>query len=480
MHNKKIRTQFFLCFLRRSLFLITLFLLPVQLALAKATQIPLSEQKRLSLTIYGNGLVLVKDKRSVPLQKGVNRLLLQSVSANILPNTALVRLPNSDTELRVLEQAFFYTPLSRESLFRATLGQTVSYKSPTSVKSGTLLTAEAPYLVRADSKIFTVLPDDLIVPAMPQSLVTQPTLEVLAQSTKTTYSLLELSYLTSGLEWRASYIGELDEKGSTIDLGGWVTLTNKSKTSYENALINLVAADSSWWKEDKNQGEQLTSQDEENTRILKAYRLYGSPIYSIEHPLNLDAGQVKQASLMREQNVPLEKSYHLYPQLSLTTNAVNKNMWQQVETWFSFKNNKVLAGAPLPRGKIRLYRRDERGNIQFVGKDTIPHTPVNSNVTLRLGNSQKVQAYLVQTDFKDLGRGTFEAGYRLVLKSSQTHPVRVLIKIPTSENMRLVKENITSDPAKSLNNMTVWDIPVEPKGQNELRFRFRLTTAQKK
>ena len=51
---------------------------------------------------------------------------------------------------------------------------------------------------------------------------------------------VEITYLTSGLSWRAFYMGTLTEDEKTMRLQGYVRVTNKSGEEYENAQTRLI------------------------------------------------------------------------------------------------------------------------------------------------------------------------------------------------------------------------------------------------
>ena len=54
---------------------------------------------------------------------------------------------------------------------------------------------------------------------------------------------MELTYLSGGLSWQADYVAELAADDASLDLNGWVTLTNRSGTAYRNAKLQLMAGE---------------------------------------------------------------------------------------------------------------------------------------------------------------------------------------------------------------------------------------------
>ncbi len=65
-----------------------------------------------------------------------------------------------------------------------------------------------------------------------------------------------------------------------------------------------------------------------------------------------------------------------------------------------FKNAETnQLGIALPKGKLRFYRRDDGGQLQFVGENEIDHTPRNETVRVTTGNSFDLVGERKQTDF---------------------------------------------------------------------------------
>jgi len=65
---------------------------------------------------------------------------------------------------------------------------------------------------------------------------------------------VEASYLTNGINWRSDYVVTLNDKDDIADLSGWVTIDNKSGTTYRNAKLKLVAGDVNRAKDETNIG----------------------------------------------------------------------------------------------------------------------------------------------------------------------------------------------------------------------------------
>jgi hypothetical protein len=94
--------------------------------------------------------------------------------------------------------------------------------------------------LRFADRIETGVPGRLAFDSVPANLRDRPTLSVLLEAGGGKQSV-ELSYLTGGLAWKADYVANLSADGKSLDLNGWVTLTNRSGAGFDDATLQLVA-----------------------------------------------------------------------------------------------------------------------------------------------------------------------------------------------------------------------------------------------
>ncbi len=75
-------------------------------------------------------------------------------------------------------------------------------------------------------------------------------------------------------------------------------------------------------------------------------------------------------------------------------------------------------GIALPAGKLRFYRRDDDGQLQFVGENTIDHTPRNETVRVTTGNSFDLVGERKQTNFRvDTGDKWIDESFEIKLRN---------------------------------------------------------------
>jgi hypothetical protein len=150
----------------------------------------------------------------------------------------------------------------------------------------------------------------------------------------------------------------------------------------------------------------------------------------------------------------------------------------KVGVFIEFENReKAGLGLPLPKGTVRVYKKDAAGGAQFVGEDTIDHTPKNEKIRLKLGDAFDVTADKKQTEFKKLaGSGRynyiFESAYRIELKNAKKEAVTVKVQEPMPGDWEVLAE---SHPhVKEAAGTAVWKVPVPAEGTAVLTYRVRV------
>ena len=148
-------------------------------------------------------------------------------------------------------------------------------------------------------------------------------------------------------------------------------------------------------------------------------------LYTLPGQTDIGNNQTKQVALLSAPRVPVARELVVRGQ-SYSYRAQSPDGWTKlpVASMLSFVNRDGSLGIPLPKGVVRVYSKDSRGNAQFLGEDAIDHTPKGETVKLKLGESFDVTARRKQTSFKKLS-GTsafnyaFEAGFEMELKNAR-------------------------------------------------------------
>jgi len=448
----------------------------------------LDDQQSVAVTIYNGNLALVKDQRKVKLKMGENNLALRDVSAQIRPETALLRGISNEGSISTIEQNFDFDLLTPQKLLEKYVGKNVRIvrtNSATGVEStenATVLAASSGVVLRIGDRIETGIPGRIIYDNVPDNLRDRPTLVTRINNNTANEQTIELSYLTGGLDWRADYVAELNEKDNALDLSGWVTLTNTSGTSYNNAKLQLVAGDVNRVPEPEVYGGLAKRKAMAAASVgsdMSEQSLMEYHLYSLDRPTTIAENQTKQVALLSATGVPVRKELVLhgadyYYQSSY--GDLGQKMKVGVFIEFDNRENSKL-GMPLPKGVMRVYKKDSQGNAQFVGEDNIDHTPKNETVRLKLGEAFDVTADKKQTDFKRIARPdkdsrVFESAYEVVLKNAKSEPVTVTVQEPIPADWKMLEENYPSEKATS--NTAVWKIKIPAEEKVALKYRVQV------
>ncbi|MDD2833522.1 MAG: DUF4139 domain-containing protein [Methylotenera sp.] len=447
------------------------------------------EQQSVAVTIYNENLALVKDLRKVKLKQGLNSLALRDVSAQIRPETALLRSISHIGSLTTLEQNFDFDLLTPQKLLEKYVGKTVSIIKTNSVtgeeniEKATVLSANNGVVLKIGNRIETGIPGRIVYDDVPENLRDRPTLVTQLNNNAPAEHTVELSYLTGGLSWKADYVAELSPKENSIDLSGWVTLTNTSGASYQNAKLQLVAGDVNRVRPEMRLGSLRSVKSDVLESAASApmaeESLLEYHLYSLNRPTTIAENQTKQVALLSASNVPARKELVLQgSNYYYTSSYGDLGQKMKVGVFVEFDNKEsAKLGMPLPKGVMRMYKKDNQGNAQFVGEDNIDHTPKNEKVRLKLGEAFDVTADKKQTDFKTLprpskGNRTYESAYEIVLKNAKKEAVIVTVKEPIPAEWKILNESHHSNKATS--NTAIWKITIPAEGKTTLSYRVQI------
>jgi hypothetical protein len=439
------------------------------------------DQQSVAVTIYNEDLALVKEVRSVVLDAGGNRIALRDVSAKMRPETALLRSLSHPGSIELLEQNFDFDLLTPAKLLEKYVGQQVRVARPgpngsETFESAQVLAASEGVVLKIGDRIETGAPGRIVFDAVPAHLRDRPTLVSQLRSPRAGAQQLELSYLSGGLSWKADYVAELSADDGTLDLNGWVTLANRSGTAYPNAKLQLVAGDVNRVRDEmraRGRSDLAKMVAEASASTMAQEALFEYHLYTLGRPTTLADNQTKQVALLSAAGVPAKKellllgSPHYY---SDSVGGIGTRIKVGVFMEFDNRENAKL-GMPLPKGVVRVYKRDSAGNAQFVGEDAIEHTPKNETVRLKLGNAFDVTADKKQTDFKrrEPGLRAYESAYEIVLRNAKSEAVTVSVREPVPGDWKMLEE--THPHAKLAAGTAQWRISVPAGGSATLKYR---------
>ncbi len=339
--------------------------LSYSLALAKVDLVILPKRDTVQLTIYNSAdLTLVRESRSLTLKKGLNRLQFSWANTLIDP-TSLEMLPKMYGESIDIQDLTFPPRVRNLGLWHL-------------------------------------------------------------QSQISGYVPVEITYLTSGLSWRAFYMGTLskDEKG--MQLKGYVRVTNNSGEDYENAQtrmivgkINIIdriadlarrqypygrpgpppmapmkrAPRAALVQEAKRELDKAVMEMERRPKEIKKEGISEYFLYTIEGTETIPHGWSKRLPSFAVDMVPVVNLYKYE----------EERYGNQVTRFLSFKNDKAhnLGETPIPGGMLKVYRRVGEGDhLSYEGQSRFKYIPVSEDVELNLGAVANVIVKPTLMDYK--------------------------------------------------------------------------------
>ena len=355
-----------------------------------------SAQGDVSVTIYNNNQALVQDVRNLNLPKGRSKQQFPDVSAQIRAETVTLSGPG----IGIVEQNFDFDLLTPAKLMEKAVGQTVTLirtnpatGAETRVRAE-ILAANGGVVMKIGNTI-EVLRDDglpvrVIFDRVPPNLRARPTLSITLESMGGRVPTT-LSYLTPGLGWKADYVTLFDDAKQTIDVQGWITLTNNSGTDYKDAKTLLVAGspNSGGGRNSYPQWPSGTI-DSAGTESNDRERLGDYYLYPLVERTTIANAQQKQVGFLDVTAAPARKVYEYTNSWLGTREAASANSVLKFST-----SRAGGLGDQLPSGIMRVYMRDKRGDPQFIGESQIEATPMGSAMSIRTGEAFDVKVKTV-------------------------------------------------------------------------------------
>lgn len=439
------------------------------------------DRQLINVTVYNGGTALVHDRRRVLLTAGLNRVAWRDVSAQMDESSVLLRALETSDPVTVLEQNYDFDLLDPSALLNRYVGRIVTVVHPPEFagqretrERARLLSTNGGIVLQYANRIETQLRGYIIYPSAPANFRDKPTLVLDLQSTQGGERTLDLSYLTGGMSWRADYVGAMSADERTLSLRGLVTLSNTSGESYENARLQLVAGNVNV-AQGVPQGVALRTIANVTSRSagMSEENYFEYHLYTLQRPTSILNNQTKQVTLLSAAGIPIRKTLELRGS-DYYYRSANADLGDRlpVGVFVSFDNRGGDLGIPLPAGVVRLYKNDSNGLSQFVGSDSIDHTPKNETVRLFLGDSFDVTARKKQTDFESHICGARSA-YEIVLSNAKSAAQDVLVVEQIPGTWQITAENLPH--TKSSASTATWSVRVPADGKSTLTYTANTT-----
>jgi hypothetical protein len=399
--------------------------------------------------VYNQNFGVVREKRAVDVKEKLGWIRFADVASRI-DGTSVQFKSLTDPEAGVLEQNYAYDLVSADRLLQKFIDKPIKILTQDGSRyAGELLSFDANQLVirqsGEESAIVMVQRGDNVKDIefgrLPEGLITKPTLVWKLATEKPGRQLVEVTYQTEGLNWRADYNAVLNPEDTRLDLSAWVTLDNRSGATYKEARLKLIAGDVKRVQKRPpvpSRAHALAMEDAAGPAFEeKAFFEYH--LYTLQRPATVAQNETKQIRLLTASQVPVRKvflyegapRYRFYG--GLQTHArygaeeSNKKVNVLIE-WTNSKENNM--GMALPKGKVRLYKRDAADEaLEFIGEDEIDHTPKDEKIRLHIGDAFDIVGERRRVDFHvDSGRKTMRESFEIRVRNHKDDDVEVLVK----------------------------------------------------
>jgi hypothetical protein len=459
--------------------LVMLYLFAAAQTAAAPLPITRESQKDVMVTIYNGNLGLVKDARDVRLPAGTTEVHFKDVAAQIDPTTVHLKSLTDPAGLRILEQNYEYDLVSSGKLMEKYVGKKVRlYGSDGTYVEATLLSTNGP-VFDINGQIHLGHHGRIVLPALPDNLVSQPTLVWLLRNQADRPQRVEASYLTGGITWRADYVMVINASDTRADLTGWVTVDNKSGATYGNAALKLVAGDVNRARDPRRDGRMMevaakAASPESASRDFASEGLFEYHLYTLDGRTTIKDNQTKQLALMSAAEVPVKKELVYYGAQEYYRNAYGMPVSnQKVAVYLEIRNSKEnRLGVPLPKGKVRVYKADAGGSQQFIGEDWIDHTPKDERVKIKLGNAFDVVGERTQKDWKKIASNLYEVEWEISLRNHKSEAQTITVIEPVPGDWQVLASTHAWEKVQA--HTLKYEIAVPKESSVKLTYRVRI------
>src|SRR5262252_3225136 len=445
----------------------------------------LTDQTDLSVTVYNSNIALIRDVRNLALPSGTFRLKLMDIAATVNPATVHFRSLNEPDKLGILEQNYEYDLLEPAKLLHKYVGKEVtlvrSYMSNNTTQReeirATLLADNNGPVWKIGNDIVTGgYVESYRFPEVPPNLYDRPTLLMSLENSGSRKQQVETSYLATNLSWNSDYVLTVGRDDKAADLDGWVTLANNSGTAFHNARLQLVAGDLNRVQPAAAGG---VTRDMMMAKAARAEQFAQENfseyhLYTLGRKTSVEDKETKQISLLQGSNIPVEKHFVVNGQNFYYHNQQNPGtpLKDNVMVFYKFRNEeKSGLGMPMPAGTVRVYQKDSKGNVLFVGEDRIDHTPKDEALNIHIGNAFDVVSERKQTDYKRIDTHTWEMEFEITLRNHKDTPITVEVNEPIGGDWEMLQSSYKYTKTEAF--AAQFNVPVAANGVAVLKYRIR-------
>jgi hypothetical protein len=477
-----------------------------------------------ALTIYNQNFAVIRETLPLDLKAGNNTVRFSGATAHVEPDSVILRDPSGRRVVQVLEQNYRNDPVSQERLLNLYEGKTIEFSvrnpdgtervvSGKVVRSGYVPHYEAMNrygaqyqanqmamaspaggtgqpIIEVGGKLQFFLPGQPVFPALADDTILKPAFDWILYSAQPARFDAELSYVSGGMSWTSDYNIVAPETGDTLELVGWVTLDNQSGKQFDRAHIKLMAGDVN-----KVQPQNLVRFQASagmvggvmppNQVEEKAFEDYH--LYTLPQPTTIHDRETKQVEFLHASGIQSKRLY-VYDGARFDRNYGYQDV-RQIQQYGTQSNPHVWVlrefansdanhlGIPLPKGRVRFYRRDQDGQVEFTGENEIDHTPKDETVRVYTGNAFDITGERRQTKFQSQMQpgGWLDESFEIKLRNhkKEAATVRVVEHLYRWTNWTITQESATH---RQTDSKTVeYEVTLQPDEERTLTYTAHYT-----
>jgi hypothetical protein len=412
-----------------------------------------------ALTIYNQNFAVIREIIPLDLQQGPTSVRFMGTTAHVEPESVILRDPAGKRQVQILEQSYRADPVSTERLLVLNEGKTIEFLvrngdkvetvSGKIIRAGTTGPREGggQPIIEVDGKLRFQLPGTPLFPRLADDTILKPSLEWVIQGDRPGKLDAELAYVSGGMTWDADYNIIAPSSGDDLDVIGWVTMANRSGRTFESARIKLMAGDVN-----KIRPQEFSMGGISGGMPSALARIPAPPVsektfdeyhlYTLQRPATLHDGETKQVEFVRAAGVH-SKTIYIYDGVKIDQNRYRGWGFENVRNEPSYgtqSNPKVWVmrefantdanhlGMPLPKGRVRFYRRDTDDRLEFTGEDNIDHTPRNETIRTFTGAAFDMVGERRRTSFRiDGGRSMLDESFEIKVRNRKAEAAEVRV-----------------------------------------------------
>jgi hypothetical protein len=297
------------------------------------------------------------------------------------------------------------------------------------------------------------------------------------------------------MSWQADYNIVAPEKGDLVDIIGWVTMDNQTGKTFENARIKLMAGDVN-----KIQPGQNYDRLEARAQAAVVNGAFAPPVtekafdeyhlYTLERTTTLRDRETKQVEFIHAAGVGTKQIY-IYDGVKIDANRYNGWGWDNIRNDHSYgteSNPKIWVmrefvnsqanhlGMPLPKGRVRFYRRNDDGQIEFTGENVIDHTPRDETVRIYTGNAFDLAGERRRTNYLvDMGKSTATESFEIRVRNHKKEPVDIRVVEHLYRALTWDIASSSADYKKTDAHTIEFPVTIAPNGEKTINYTAHYT-----